>query len=87
MAPIFLYGKTASVSNFLIELLHVELSEIFSLRHRLTVFFGSQIVHSSEKKMGKTGMAVANGSYFPCTMIDPGNVSMVDGIVDPLPGR
>jgi hypothetical protein len=84
MAPILLYGKTASVSNFLIELLYVEeLPEIFSLRHHLTVFFASQIVHSSENQMGKTGMAVANGSFFPC-MIDPGNVSMVDGFVDPL---
>jgi hypothetical protein len=39
-------------------------SPFLSLRHRLTVFFASQMVHSSENRMGKTGMAVANGSYF-----------------------
>jgi hypothetical protein len=33
---------------------------------------------------GETGIAVVNGSYFHC-MIDLGNVSMVDGFVDPLP--
>jgi hypothetical protein len=39
-------------------------SPFLSLRHRLTVFFASQIAHSMQNRMGKTGMAVANASYF-----------------------
>jgi hypothetical protein len=57
--------KTASVSKFWNELSSCPgVASNFPITSPSDSLFASEIAHSMQNQMGKTGMAVANGSYF-----------------------